>query len=81
MKVREALDVVTFLTGLLNSCLRMIIAPVGHSIDYSGARVGVGAWVAHCEFSVPLPLDQSKLSVRPCKIRLKSGSAPMVLII
>ena len=25
MKVREALDLVTFLTGLLNSCLRMII--------------------------------------------------------
>ena len=24
MKVREALDVVTFLTGLLNSCLRVI---------------------------------------------------------
>ena len=56
-----------------------IIAPAGRSID-SSLRVGVGAWAAHCEFSVPLPLDQSKLSVRPCKIRLKSGSAPMVLI-
>jgi len=24
MKVREALDLVTFLTGLLNSCLRLV---------------------------------------------------------
>ena len=58
---------------------KSIIAPAGRPID-SGARVGVGARVAHCDFSVPLPSDQSKLSVRPCKIQQKSGSAPMVEI-
>ena len=56
----------------------IIFAPVGRSID-SGARVG--ALVAHCEFSAPPRSDQSKLSVRPCKIRQKSGSAPMVEIV